>query len=559
MIDPFDEVENKEMPLEIRVKAGYEIFLCLFKFGLSILLIIIITLILKPEEGIVVESFEIAGMNESSVFVANHLCFELQTIKEIYSKSVENKERTKSINKEAPILPLFDLRGNHLEYSMTSLGNVGMGGTSLSLGHLILSLKQSTGSSSPKLTGSIQGSGSDLRIVAILNKPIMAWEIKKNISDDSCTFQEKIPVMIEDLAYQIANSLINENEKTNKGEFPKTWEALKYSTLSRKAYLRYDATGNVSYLNESKNFALIAQTAEPRYLNIYILLNNIGASYLDQDYPKEAEGLFRIASKINSSSNHSWEGLGVAYLLQNRYPDSIQAFNNIPLSKRFADTWYNMGLAYYYSGDYNASVNAFNESINITPDNGDAWYNKGSALEANGEHDVAIAAFDKALRLDPKDADTWYNRAISLESLNKSDEAIAAYDEAFRLNPKKVNATFNKGSLLFYRGDYDKAIQAFTEVLNLTDSKDEQAWFMISWSLFEKGNSLNESKLYYESIKAIDEALKLNSSYSDAWKIKGQALEELGDYDGSIFAYKKACETTSLGPNKEGQQIKEIM
>jgi len=51
MIDPFDEVENKEMPLEIRVKAGYEIFLCLFKFGLSILLIIIITLILKPEEA----------------------------------------------------------------------------------------------------------------------------------------------------------------------------------------------------------------------------------------------------------------------------------------------------------------------------------------------------------------------------------------------------------------------------------------------------------------------------------------------------------------------------
>jgi len=188
------------------------------------------------------------------VFVANHLCFELQTIKLIYSKSVENKERTKSIDKEAPILPLFDLPGNSLDYSMTSLGNVGMGGTSLSLGHLILSLKQSTGCSSPKLTGSIQGSGSDLRIVAILNEPIMAWEIKKNISDDSCTFQENIPTMIEDLAYQIANSLINENEKTNKGEFPKTWEALKYSTLSRKAYLRYDATGNISYLNESKNF-----------------------------------------------------------------------------------------------------------------------------------------------------------------------------------------------------------------------------------------------------------------------------------------------------------------
>jgi len=53
-----------------------------------------------------------------------------------------------------------------------------------------------------------------------------------------------------------------------------------------------------------KTFALSAQTAEPRYLNIYNLLNNIGASYLDQHYPKEAEGYLGLQPRIAAVTIH---------------------------------------------------------------------------------------------------------------------------------------------------------------------------------------------------------------------------------------------------------------
>ncbi len=510
MIDPFDDVEKEKMTDAIRIKVLYEIILYILKIILILILFLmvlsLILIVVIPEEGIVLQPFESSEKNVSCSFIANSLCFEMQSIKKINEINIEKSEMQSRIGGN---MPSIKLPASSLDYRITGLGNVGAGGTSLSLGYLILTLKQFIGRRSPELTGSIQGGRSHLCIIAILNDPsipggIMAWKIKNN---NGVLNEEIIPIMIEDLAFQIANSLNNENEKRRSGEFPKTWEALKNLTMSRKAYIRYNATGNINSLNESRDFALDVWKSEPSYSKLSILLSILASSYLELNNNKEAEQLFRNATELDSSYANAWDGLGLALLRQDNYLESIHALDQINPEDRTTNSWYNRGLALYYLGKFEESIKAYDQAIKLDPANADAWFNKGiSILDEHRSINESILAFDEVIKINPKDEDAWYNKGCALYEMENYSESAQVYEGAIKLN-----------------------------------SSYKKAWYM-------KGLSLAMDERYNESIQSLDNAIELDQNYTNAWKTKGGVLFELGDWNGSICAYDKAIE---LDPQDE--------
>ncbi|MGV8174620.1 MAG: tetratricopeptide repeat protein [Methanothrix sp.] len=457
MIDPFDEIDREKTSLATRLavsmKELYEIFFSVLKLGLVtsslVIFILLIIMMVLTEEGIVIQPFESNEEDLSSIFIANQLAFKLQNIKEINKERIEmpgfeivgSDFQTKSES-----MPSLLLEEATLEYKIKDLGNVGVGGTSFSLGDLILSLKHFLGRSRPVLSGSIQASGSELIIISILNdrdisNEIIAWEIRKDLTNN--TTVEDMHEMIEDLSYQIAATY---NKKRNPEDSPQRWQTLKYCTLSREAYYNYNITNDIIYLNNSRNYAIKAMKSEPNYSEIPMLFSILGSAYLKLNITTDAEQLFKNATELDESSGSAWEGLGLARFLQANYPGSIEAYEQA--IKHSDDNsgksinWYNRGNAFYRLGNsgnnskdnYSEAIESYNKALNFSQDNIDALFNKGLAFININKPNEAILAFEDFTNKSKNDSRAWYNKGVSYHDARRYDEAIHAYKIALNLN-----------------------------------------------------------------------------------------------------------------------------
>jgi tetratricopeptide (TPR) repeat protein len=451
----YEEKTSFATRLAIRMKELYEIIfyvlkLCLVTSSLIVFILLVI-LMVRTEEGIVIQPFETVEEDFSSIFIANQLALELQNIKEINKEKIETtgfKIISSDLQTKSEKMPPLLLEATTIEYVIKDLGNVGVEGTALSMGHLILSIKQFLGHSRPMLSGSIQESGSELNIIAVYNNPensegIIAWEIRKNLSNNKTV--EDMHEMIEDLSFQIATTI---NKKTDSKNSSQRWETLKYCTLSRDAYYNYNISNNIVDLNRSRDYAIKARESEPSHSEIPILFSILGSSYLKLNITKDAEQLFKNATELDETSGRAWEGLGLARFLQADYPGSIEAYDQAIKHRNDNSSrsvnWYNKGNAFYRLGKYSDkntceenfknAIQAYNKAIYFNPDNIDAFFNKGLALIDIKEYNESIQAFDDFTNKSKNDSQAWYNKGVAYHYAEKYDDAIKAYNIALDLD-----------------------------------------------------------------------------------------------------------------------------
>jgi tetratricopeptide (TPR) repeat protein len=284
----------------------------------------------------------------------------------------------------------------------------------LSPGQTILFLKELAGNSGSSLNINIQRIGSTLSIIAILQDPksreTKTWEITRILTKDNQSIEDLMPAMAEDLAFQIAISLIKRDGKSD-GKYPITWQAFKNMTEAKKAYLIYKDTKNVKYLDTASNMSIRALYSEPDYSEAFKLLFGLSRIYLKINEYEKAEQIFK--NIIDVKPAESAFGLGMVYAEQKRYNDALDKFNScIELSPFFAEAWNGKGIAFGQQEMYNDAIKAYDEAIRLDPKYAEAWNNKGNALRNMGMYDEAIKAYDEAIRLDPKYAGPGTTKAL---------------------------------------------------------------------------------------------------------------------------------------------------
>ncbi len=531
LIDPpLSEIETEKNPEDIHIRLIYQKIFYVFKIVIILISLVIIGFLILvaivPENGIIIQPFEGNQKNLSGVFTANHLNFELLDIKDTYSKKIGDSASQSDYGNARISIPSILIQAHSIDYSITGLGNVGVGGTSLSVGQLVLSIKQFTGHSTPILYGCIERSRSNLRIIGILNDPGLsggtkAWEICKNLSESSDASEEDIPLMIEDLAFQIATSLINEDKypwwdilhfvhlsETDFGKNPQTWEAFKNLTLSRKAYIRYTATGNINDLNRAREYASIANESEPGCSETAVLFSLLGSSYLKLHDYSEAEQLFKNAVYLNPSDKVSWCGIGLVLLENKNFAESIQAFDKaIRIDPRYAEAWNNKGVTLMAQGKDDEALQAYNQSIKFDQKLETAWFNKGFALYDKTYFNESIKAYDQAINLDPTDSDALTNKGASYYKLKNYPQAIQTLNDAINITPNNAYAWYNKGLALGAQEEFDSAIQAFDQAIKINSSYKKEAWY-------HKGVVLYNQDKCGEAIEAFGKAIMLDPNYA---------------------------------------------
>jgi tetratricopeptide (TPR) repeat protein len=141
--------------------------------------------------------------------------------------------------------------------------------------------------------------------------------------------------------------------------------------------------------------------------------------------------------------------LGIAYLEQADFPDSLRAFRDaLRRAPQWTYPYHNMALAAFETGDHESAIRLYRQAILLTPRFSYLHYNLAVVYERVNRRKEAELEFRKAIELSPDLADA-YNGLGSIEAASgKFAAAENSYRHALQLNPALYAARQNLAVLL---------------------------------------------------------------------------------------------------------------
>lgn len=167
-----------------------------------------------------------------------------------------------------------------------------------------------------------------------------------------------------------------------------------------------------------------------------------------------------------------------------------------------------------------------------------AYNERALALAQTGGYDQAIADYTSALQINPSDANVYSNRAAIYLLLGAHDRAQADLNEAMKLEPENTKAQYNQGALYLKQGANDKALEHFSGMIskNIGATRDV---FGSRAVIYLKRGQINEA------LADLDQAIKLDPNFFDAYMNRGTAYGLLGRAKEALMDFDQALKLNS--------------
>lgn len=132
----------------------------------------------------------------------------------------------------------------------------------------------------------------------------------------------------------------------------------------------------------------------------------------------------------------TWNNLGVALDLLNRFPEAEAAFSEaLTLDPDYALAWFNLGAARLNAQAFPAAAQAFQRGLRLRPDDADAWIRLGHCQRLAGDRAAAVASLQVAGRYRPLSADLWLDYGLLLADLGRTADAEGVQGRLERFAP----------------------------------------------------------------------------------------------------------------------------
>ncbi len=239
-------------------------------------------------------------------------------------------------------------------------------------------------------------------------------------------------------------------------------------------------------------------------------LNYLGAYFLRQQKPAEAESKFRHTLRIDPKDRKAL--LGVAQSLEaQKKPEAAEAFQQ-------------------YLAAYPSDAESRSQLIR--------------ALIDQKQYDTALAEIDKSITARTPTADILRLRADVLLAQKKTDEAIATLEQALTLMPKDAQLHGGVGRLYLGKRDFPNAERELKIALaldrgNLVYLKDLTSTYYLA------GN-------YPMALAGLDVTDKMETPAAGAWFIRALCYDKLMQVQPALDAYHKFLE---LDQNHDSNQV----
>jgi tetratricopeptide (TPR) repeat protein len=155
-----------------------------------------------------------------------------------------------------------------------------------------------------------------------------------------------------------------------------------------------------------------------------------------------------------------WNNLGIGYLDQLQYEDSIHAFEQVVrLRPDYKDGYINLGLTYIEWEKYEEARKPLEKALTLLPDDARALYYM-ALVERRARHSEAETAdLEKVVAQFPQSRDARRELGISYYQQHRSDEAIEQFKALQAVDPDDLAAHYNLAILYRRKGMKTQAAQ----------------------------------------------------------------------------------------------------
>lgn len=208
----------------------------------------------------------------------------------------------------------------------------------------------------------------------------------------------------------------------------------------------------------------------------------------------------------------------VLIIARNAHPDSLLAWENL--------------IQYYRdNNNYPKALSIVDSAINKDSESERLFYIQGTLQYENEDTSAAIKSFEKAVSLKSTPENNLFLCTLYAET--KNSRALTMADDLsskWKISPEKT--FFIKGIYYSSINDKLKAIQLMDECLRLN--------FTYMEAYREKALALYDLHKYDEALQVLNKAVTLQNSYEEGYYYIGKCLEKLNRYPDASEAYRKA-------------------
>jgi len=153
-----------------------------------------------------------------------------------------------------------------------------------------------------------------------------------------------------------------------------------------------------------------------------------------------------------------WNNLGIAYLDQLQYADSMRAFERVvKLRPDYADGHINIGLTYIEWEKYSEARPSLEKALELSPNNARALYYLALVERREGHFDEELADLQRVVIQFPQARDPRRELGIAYYQRHSYQEAIEQFEALQKIDPDDLAAHYNLAVLYRRMGMKDRA------------------------------------------------------------------------------------------------------
>ncbi len=201
------------------------------------------------------------------------------------------------------------------------------------------------------------------------------------------------------------------------------------------------------------------------------------------------------------------------------------------LNDNVPEVHFSLGRVYNASGKGAEAISELKRALQLAPNSDDGYRGLGKAYLALGQKDLALKAYQKAIDLNPYYWENYNYAGQAYSNLGEYDKALAAFRRIIELEPDNSFGYLNAGSVYFRQGKYDQCIPFFQKALQI-----QPHYFAYS----NLGTAFFFLKRYAESVPMFEKAVEMNPNDSMLMGNLADAYRWSGQLDKANFTYDRA-------------------
>jgi tetratricopeptide (TPR) repeat protein len=281
-----------------------------------------------------------------------------------------------------------------------------------------------------------------------------------------------------------------------------------------------------------------------------------GVAYLKLNHLEKARQQFDAALRMQPSYADALNAKGVILTKQGQYDEAIAVFQQALKTEDNNGFRLNIALCYYLKGERDKADALFDEVVALGADYGDLFDFLSDAGEAQQFYELgvghlrqkrldnALTEFDKALEADADFGDAHNAKGVALMHRGDYGGALTHFRRASELNPGQLGYQLNIALAYYKQGDTRRAGALYQQVVSLDSAYDglfdfldtsaaTDVQYRIAVAFMQQGQENS-------ALEKLDEIIRDNPRYIDAFNAKGVVLTRQGHYGAAFELFDQA-------------------